>query len=184
MLQKIKITGIAILAISLLAGTAMAQGWDRPGGGPRMGAAEMSPGPGAPGGQGGFGMENLARFRMMFRYLDLTDDQAENIRSISEIAREEARAIMEAARGTENHASFIEIFTSPTLTVSDLENATSEMEEVQEDMQEVIFQAMVDIHDVLTAEQLEKLADLAEEHAGEMGHGPEMRSGPGMRPGR
>ena len=172
MSRKMKITGIATIALILLAGTAIAQGpggWGRPDGGPRMGAAEMGPG-----GQGGFGMENLARFRMMFRHIDLTDEQIDDIRSITETAREETRNIMETAGRPEDHASFIEIFTSSVLTVSDLEEAADKRDEVKEAMQDVIFQAIVDVHDVLTVEQLDKLADMDEEHGGEMGYGSEM----------
>ena len=174
-----KLIGIAALALTLLAGTAIAQGsggWGRADGGPRMGAAEMGPGPGAggPGGQGGFGMENLARFRMMFRYIDLTDSQIGEIRSITETAREETMDIVETARSLEDHASFIEIFTSPILTVRDLEEAAGRRDEVKEAMQDVIFEAIVDVHDVLTAEQLEKLLEIDNEYDGRMGRGPGM----------
>lgn len=181
MSQKMKIVGIAALALTLLAGTAMAQGpggWGRADGGPHMGAAEMGPGPGAggPGMQGGFGMENLAQFRMMFRYIDLTDDQIEEIRSITETARQETMNIMEAAGRPEDHETFIEIFTSSILTVSDLEEVADKRDEAKEAVQDVIFEAIVDVHDVLTAEQLEKLVEMAEEHAGGMGRGPGMGS--------
>lgn len=178
MLRKMKIVGIATLALTLLAGTAIAQGtegWGRADGGPRMGAAEMAPG-GGPGGQGGFGMETLARFRMMFRYIDLTDEQIDEIRSITETAREQTMGIMESAGRPEDHATFIEIFTSSILTVSDLEDIADQRDEIKEAIQDVVFEAIVDVHDVLTVEQLEKLADMAEEHAGEMGHGQGMGS--------
>lgn len=178
MSRKTKIVGIAALALTLLAGTAMAQGpggWGRAEGGPRMGAAEMAPGPGV---QGGFGMENLTRFRMMFRYLDLTEDQIDEIRSITETARQETKNIMETAGRPEDHGTFVEIFTSSILTVSDLEDVADQRDEVKEAMQDVIFEAIVDVHDVLTDEQLEKLAEIAEEHAGGMGPGPGMGNRP------
>ncbi len=180
---KMKIIGIAALAILLLAGTAIAQG---PGGlspsagGPGGGAHEMGSGPGGPGQNSGFGMENLARFRMMFRHMDLTEEQVAEIESIIVTAREEGMAIMEAAGRPEDHTPFMDVFTSPTLTVSDLEDTMGQMDEVREAMRDVIFEAMVDIHDVLTAEQLEKLAELAEEHAGSMGQGSGMDHGSGM----
>ncbi|MCK4807451.1 MAG: Spy/CpxP family protein refolding chaperone [Candidatus Aegiribacteria sp.] len=165
---KIKIIGITALSIIIVAGSAMAQppgGWSPPAGGPGAGAHEMGPGQ-----QGGFGLESLAQFRMMFRHIDLTAEQIGQIELIKEAAREEAMAIMEEAGRPEDHISFMEVFTSPTLTVSDLEETMGKMEGVREAIRDVIFEAMVDIHDILTTEQLEKLADMVEEHAGGMGH--------------
>ncbi len=172
---KTKIVGIAALALILLAGTAVAQGqggWSSPPGGPHGGAHEMGPGPGGPGQQGGFGMENLARFRMMLRFIDLTTEQVTEIEFITETAREEVRLIVEQARNQVDRTRFIDVFTSPTLTVSDLEDTMGQMHEVMEVVQDVIFEAIIDVHDVLTVEQLEKLADMAEEHAGGMNQGP------------
>ncbi|MCD4670180.1 MAG: hypothetical protein K8S14_07025 [Actinomycetia bacterium] len=180
---KMKITVIAALAMILLAGTAIAQGpggWSPQGGGSHGGGYEMGPGPGDPGQQGGFGMERLAQFRMMFRHIDLTEEQIEGIRLITETAREEAMGIMEAAGGPENHTPFMDLFTSPTLTVSDLDDALGQNSEVREAMQDVVFQAIVDIHNVLTIEQLDKLAEMVEEHAGSMGPGAGMNHGSGM----
>lgn len=172
---KTKIIGIAALALILLAGTAVAQGsggWSPPTGGPHGGAYET--GPGGPGQQGGFGMENLARFRMMFRHLDLTEEQANEIEFITETAREDVMGIVEEARSQSDRTDFMDVFTSPTLTVSDLENTMGQRHEVMEVVQSVIFEAIVDVHDVLTIEQLEKLAEMVEQHAGAMGHGTGM----------
>ena len=180
---KTKIIGIVTLALILLVGTAVAQGpggWSPTAGGPRGGAHDMSHGSGGPGQQAGFGMENLARFRMMFRYLDLTEEQAYEIESITQTAREDVMVIVEEARSQSDRTHFMDVFTSPTLTVSDLEETMGQMHEAMEVVQDVIFEAMVDVHDVLTTEQLEKLAAMAEEHAGGMGHGSGMDHGPGM----
>ena len=174
---KKKIIGIAVLAMILLAGSAMAQGpggWSPQAGGPQGG------GPGGPGQQGGFGMERLEQFRMMFRHIDLTDEQIDEIRSITETAREEAMDIMEEAGTPEDHTPFMDLFTSPTLTVSDLEEAMGQNSEIREAMQDIIFAAIVDIHDVLTTEQLDKLAEMVGEHAGAMGHGTGMDHDSGM----
>ncbi|RKZ09860.1 hypothetical protein DRQ25_05025 [Candidatus Fermentibacteria bacterium] len=182
MSRKMKTIGIAALAILILAGTAMAQGsggWS-PQAGSHGGAPGMGSGPGGPGQQGGFGMERLEQFRMMFRHIDLTEEQIEEIRSITENAREEAMGIMEEAGRPEDHTPFMDIFTSATLTVSDLEEAVGENSEIREAMQDVIFAAIVDIHNVLTLEQLDKLAEMAEEHAGAMGPGAGMDHGSGM----
>jgi len=178
-----KITGITVLALMVLAGTAIAQrpgGWNQPGGSPRGGMGEMAQGPGGPGGQGGFGMENLAQFRMLFRNLDLSDEQIEEIRSITQNAREETMAVMESVERPEDRTPLMEIFTSPTLTVRDLEDAVNQNEDLRKEIQGIIFQAMVDVHDVLTADQLEELAVMIEEHAGGIGPG----SGMGRMPMR
>ena len=182
MSRRMKTVGIAALAILILAGTAMAQG---PGGwspqtGSHGGAPGMGSGPGGPGQQGGFGMERLEQFRMMFRHIDLTEEQVEEIRSITENAREEAMGIMEEAGRPEDHTPFMDIFTSSTLTLGDLEDAVDQNSEIREAMQDVIFAAIVDIHNVLTIEQLDKLAEMAEEHAGAMGPGSGMDHGSGM----
>ena len=180
---KMKIIGIAALAMIVLTGTAIAQGhgrWSPQGGGSQGGGYEMGPGPGGPGQQGGFGMERLAQFRMMFRHIDLAEEQIEEIQSIVDTAREEAMGIMEAAGGPENHTPFMDLFTSPILTVSDLEDALGQNSEVREAMQDIVFQAIVDIHDVLTIEQLDMLAEMAEEHAGAMGPGSGMNHDSGM----
>ena len=180
---KMKITGIAVLTMILLAGTAMAQGpggWSPQAGGSHGGAHEMGAGSGGSGQQSRFGLENLARFRMMFRHLELTDDQSTQIESIMETAREEAMAIMEDSGRSEDRTHFMDVFTAPTLTVGDLEDTMGRMDEVREAMQDVIFEAMVDIHDVLTTGQLEKLAEMAEEHAGAMGPGAGMNRDSGM----
>lgn len=178
---KTKIIGISVLVLILLAGTAMAQrpgGWSPPDDGSHGRGHEMGPGPGNPGQQIGFGMENLARFRMMFRHLDLTEEQVIEIEFITEAAREEAMAIMEAAGRPEDQPSFMEIFTSPTLTISDLEEAMGKRDDIREAMEDVLFEAMVDVHNVLTVEQLDKLAEMVEEHAGGMGQGPGMEHSP------
>ncbi len=59
MSRKNKTIGIAVLAIMILAGTALAQGpggWSPQAGGYEMGSGQE--GPGGPGQQGGFGMES------------------------------------------------------------------------------------------------------------------------------
>ena len=183
MSEKMKIIGIAALAMIVLGGTALAQGpggWSPPAGGPHGGGYEMGSGPGGSGQQGGFGMERLEQFRMMFRHIDLTEDQVEEIRSITETAKEEAMDIMEEAGRPEDHTPFMDIFTSPTLTVSDLEETMNQNSEIREAMQDVIFTAIVDIHDVLTLEQLDDLAEMVEEHAGAMGPGAGMNQDSGM----
>lgn len=126
-------------------------------------------------------MEQLGRFRMMFRGLDLSDSQKEEIRSIVESARDDVRAIVEEAGAPDERTPFIELFTQPVLTVSDLEENLGAMDEIREAARDIIMQAIVDVHDVLTVEQLEELAAMAEEHG--PGMGPGRGHGMGMAPG-
>lgn len=171
------------MVLLLTAGTLFAQGFEGPAGGP-------AGGPGGGGHQSGFGMEQLARFRMMFRGLDLTEEQQDEIRSIVDEARERVQTLIETARPQEDRETFMDIFTSPTLTVRDLEDSMGQMDEVRDQVRDIVLQAIVDVHDVLTPEQLEALAEMAEEHAfgpgpGQgMEHDPGMGSHSGMRPDR
>ena len=175
MKQKLKMLGTLAIATSLLAGTALAQGFGdhTPPGSGRPGGAMMhdSRGPEGHGARaGGPGFENLERFRMMFRGLDLTIDQNEQIEAIIADTREEIEEIRDAAETSEMRTSFMELFTSPTLTVRDLEINLGAMDESRDAVRDVMYEAIVDLHDVLTSEQLEQLADMAAEH--EMGRGP------------
>lgn len=174
MKQKVKIIGTLAIAASLLAGTALAQGFGdhSPSGSMRPGGAMThgSRGPGGPGNHaGGPGFENFERFRMMFRGLDLTSDQTEQVEGIIADTREEIETIMDAAEPSEMRSTFIEVFTSPTLTVRDLEITLGAADEARDAVRDVMYEAIVDLHDVLTSEQLDKLADMASEH--EMGRG-------------
>ncbi len=169
MKQKMKIVGIIVITASMLAGTAMAQrfGEHSPSGAGRSGGTMMhdSRGPGGPGGHaGGPGFENFERFRMMFRGLDLTFDQNEQVEEIIADTREEIESILDAAETSEMRSTFIEVFTSPTLTVRDLEITLGAADEARDAVRDVMYEAIVDLHNVLTAEQLDKLSDMASEH--------------------
>lgn len=171
------------LVMLLIAGTAVSQGFGAPGmqGGGHPGG--MMPG-GGRGMEQGFSPENLGAFRMLAGHLDLTDDQMEEIQTILTDARDDMKALMEDADPPEDRVRFVELFASPTLMVSDLEENLGRDDDLREAGRDIIFQAIVDLHDVLTAEQLEQLAELVEEHAGAgpggMGHG--MMGGRGMGP--
>lgn len=153
-------------AILLTAGTLSAQGHGGPGG---PGGGRFAEQPGQRQFQG-IGMEQLARFRTMFRGLDLSEAQEEEIRSIIEEAGEEIRTIMEASGVPDGRDTFMEVFTSPTLTVRDLEDTIGRFDDVRAEIRAVVFRAIVDIHGVLTPEQLERLAAMHEEHRA--GHHP------------
>jgi len=169
--MKTRTTIIAGLAmVLLLAGTAIAQ----PGGmsGRSMGDRSMSQQR-----PGGGGDSFFQRMLPMMRMLDLTDDQREAIGDIMEDAQES----LESIRGSEDSGShreeFLEMFSSSSLSVSEVESLLNERIEAMEEANGIIAQALVDIHDVLTPEQL---AALAEFNPGSM----EMRMGEGGMGGR
>ena len=178
MKQKMKIAGVIVITASLLAGTALAQGFGEhsPSDAGHHGEAMThgSRGPGGPEGPGGHaggpGFENFERFRMMFRGLDLSTDQTDQVEGIIADTREEIETIMDAAESSEMRSTFIEVFTSPTLTVRDLEITLGAADEAREAVRDVMYEAIVDLHDVLTAEQLDKLGEMASAHG--MGHTP------------
>ncbi len=160
-----------VATLMLIAASVSAQGpmgWGPGGGGGPMG------GPPGHGGMGGgrFSPGNLAGFRMLARALDLTDVQVEEVEEILTSAREDLQELREGAE-TPEPGGFVEMFTSPDLTVSDLEDAAEARDAAREAAQDVIFQAIVDIHGVLTDEQLAELAELVEERRG---------GGPGFAP--
>lgn len=168
--MKTRTTIIAGLAVVLLlAGTAIAQ----PGGmsGGSMGDRSMSQH--RPGGGDNF----FQRIMPMMRMLDLTDDQREAIGDIME----EARESLESIRGTDETGShreeFLELFSSSSLSVSEVETLLNERIEAMEEANVIIAEALVGIHDELTPEQL---AALAEFNPGSM----EMRMGNGGMGGR
>lgn len=168
--MKTRTTIIAGLAVVLLlAGTAIAQ----PGGmsGRSMGDRSMSQQ--RPGGGDSF----FQRMLPMMRMLDLTDDQREAIGDIME----EAQESLESIRGTDEAGShreeFLEMFSSSSLSVSEVESLLNERIEAMEEANGIIAEALVDIHNELTPEQL---AALAEFNPGSM----EMRMGEGGMGGR
>ncbi len=141
----------ALTAVLLLAGTAIAQ----PGG---MSGRPMDRGgmdQQRPGGEGG---DFFQRMLPMLRMLNLTDDQREAIADIME----ETRHSMESLRGTEEAGNqrekFLELFSSSTVTVSQVEALLNTRLDTMEEMNGIIAQALVDIHGVLTSEQLAALA--------------------------
>jgi len=170
-------TAVAVLAAATLAtGVAFAQGG---------GCPAMMGGGGPDGGMPGFGPENPAAFWMLSQQLDLTDAQQAEIETILEETRDEIDAIFEEAGPPEERPRFMELFTATELTVADLEAAFPGSDEVRDAVRALTLSAIVEIHDVLTADQLAELAEIVEEHGamgpgcgfGMMGHGGMMGRG-------
>jgi len=174
MTGRAKTTAIVVLTALLITGAAFAQGM---GGAGRGGGGGRSGGMMAAGGgmQDSFGPGNINAFRMLAGRLDLTESQEEEIETILTEVREDMEELRDAAAPSEERVRFMDLFTSSSLTVADLEENLGGNEELREAGRDIMLQAIVDIHDVLTDEQLSELADMVEEHAGS---GPDgMRSG-------
>jgi Spy/CpxP family protein refolding chaperone len=182
--MKRRITIIALgAAVLLIAGTAASQPMmmDREGGFPGRGGTDHE--------QGGGSV--LERVLPMLHHLDLSGDQAEEIRDIVDGARRD----IEALRGTEDREGlreqFMEMFSSTSITVTEVEGLLNARLEAMEEVNFIIAQAIVDIHGVLTPEQIELMAEFEPgDHQG-MGHGgmpgdhaPMMHGGSGIHPQR
>lgn len=177
MKKKMKIIGIVVLAATLLVGAVSAQGYGRRGGGNGMDCNmedyEMSGRSGnglrGRGGMGGYGM-SVGLMRLYWN-LDLTDNQEDEIEDIMENARDRIEAIMDDMPEEDMGSGLIELYTSPNLSVSDLEDYFEEKNEFQNEIRGIMFQALVEAHDVLTDEQLEELAELAGNFSDQGGSG-------------
>jgi Spy/CpxP family protein refolding chaperone len=146
-------------------------------------------GGGGPGGMGGHpgmdagpGMEgDLGGFARVLGALELTDDQRSEIAGIMDTARFEIQSIRSSAEGVNPRETLMDLFLQDDLSVSEVEAVFSELDAIREQVRDVMVEALVEIHDVLTPEQLDRLSELVEMRAG-MG-GPGMGApmgGPGM----
>ena len=172
-MKKHLMTMTLAAALILAGGTAMAQ--------PGM----------AGGGMGGNGMEGpeggmaLQRIMPMLHHIDLTDDQREQIRDIMDEARESMDALRESELHQGMRDQFIDLFTSSTISVTEVEALLDQRLQSMEEVNSIMAEAIVAIHGVLTEEQLRAIADFepcgAEMHAGRPGeHAPMMPGGSGM----
>lgn len=140
----------AMTVILLLAGTAVAQPGGmsgRPMNNPDMHAERH----GSP--EGDF----LQRMLPVMRILDFTDTQREAVQNIMQEARESMEITREEP-GT-HREEFIHLFSSPNITTAQIEALLDERTEKMEETHVIIARALVDIHDILTAEQLAALAE-------------------------
>ena len=184
--MKIRMTRLTTAAVLLLGGAALAQ--------PGM----MSGGMNGPGGmnqhrdmeQQGGGMF-LQRMLPMLQRLDLTDEQMTEIHVIMDNAKERLELLREADDHQGMREQFRDLFTSSTITVASVENLLNQRLAAMEDANTIIAEAIVEIHGVLTDEQLQAISDFepgegAMHPGGPEGHAPVMRggSGSGMHPQR
>ena len=159
---------IATLAIMLFAGTAIAQ----PDG---MGMSNRSM-EHRETGQQRPGAEFFQRIRPMLGILDLSDSQREEIGEIISTAVESMESIREGTEGTSHRDDFIQMFSSSTISAAEVENLLNGRTEVMQEMNSIVAVALVDIHNLLTPEQLSTLAEF-EPGSMEMNREEQGRSG-------
>jgi len=162
-------TTLATMAAALLlTAAAYAQpmmgetGGPRGGGRPRM--SEGSP-----------EMGQLGGFLRLLRSLELTDTQRDEVRTVFEDARDDIRAEIEGTRSDDGRRRMLELFASPDLSESELLELMAEGDETRDSIRRIVARALVDIHDLLTDEQLTRLAEIIEEGPPEGG----LHGGPG-----
>jgi len=167
---------IAAVAVLALAASAWAQPMGGPQMGPRGGHTMRSGGSGGPP-----EMEQLGGFMRALGALDLTEEQRDRVRTIMEDARTQVREIVEGADRPDQRGRIMELFVSESVTESELLDVMSQRDQVRDDVREVIAAALVDVHDVLTPDQLERLGQLVEERMGHGGPGGGRGFGPSPR---
>lgn len=172
-------------AVLLLGGTAAAQPGMMSGG---MGDRAGMPGRG--GMEEGGGMI-LQRILPMLHHLDLTEEQGEEIRDIVDGARDRIEDLRDSEMHEGMGEQFRDLFTSSSISVAEVEAILNRRLEFMEQVNSIVADAIVDIHGVLTEEQLQDIADFepcgAEMHSGRP-EGPASQmhggSGAGIHPPR
>ncbi len=147
-MKKRTITGLALIGVLLVTGIAIAQPGGNMGNRPMESARGNNPG-------GGDFFQNMLP---MMRILELTDQQREAISVIIQNAKSEIELLHSTEEQGSHREEFINLFSASTLTVADMENHINSRIDDMKDKNTIIAQALVDIHDLLTEEQLAKLA--------------------------
>ena len=114
-------------------------------------------------------MGQLGGFMRILGALDLSDEQRDRIRTIAEEARGEVESLIQGSERPEGRGAMAELFASPDLSEADILELMEERDQVRDQVRRVIAAAMVDVHDILTDEQLQRLAELLEEGPHGMG---------------
>jgi Spy/CpxP family protein refolding chaperone len=140
----------------MLAAVASAQPMMGEAGGPRGGGRpRMS--------EGAPEMGQLGGFLRLLGALDLTEEQRGEIRTVFEDARDDIRAEIEGTRSDDDRRRMLELFASQDLTETEVLALMAERDETRDRIRGIIARALVDIHDLLTREQLARLAEIVEE---------------------
>ena len=164
----------AIAAVLILGAVASAQPMMGEAGGPRGGRPRMS--------EGAPEMGQLGAFMRLLGALDLTEEQRGEIRAVFEDARDDIRAEIETARSDDGRRRLLELFASQDLSESEVLELMAERDQERDSIRRIVARALVDIHDLLTREQLARLAEMVEEGPPE--GGPHGGPGGGMHGNR
>lgn len=97
---------------------------------------------------------------MLMSRLDLSEDQKAQVEMFVSDARDEIESIIASSdiSRESSREEFLRLFAQSSITVEDLENVIGQNEDFRNQIRNVILEAIVDIHDVLTEEQLERIA--------------------------
>jgi hypothetical protein len=110
--------------------------------------------------------------------LDLTDAQWGEINLIMDDLEAQVESLREDAGLANPAAAFIQLFASPTLTVSAIEDFAERATALSEEVRSIHDESLVRIHDVLSSDQLAELESL---HTGDARAEDTARGGCGMR---
>ncbi len=99
------------------------------------------------------------RMRPMLGMLDLSDQQHDAIAEIMENAMESVQDLRAMDENDTHREDFIELFSSSTISVSEVEALLNERIDVMKETNSIMAEALVEVHGVLTEEQLAQLAD-------------------------
>ncbi|MGM0626737.1 MAG: periplasmic heavy metal sensor [Candidatus Fermentibacterota bacterium] len=147
---------ITAAAALMLAAAASAQPMMGEAGGPRGGGRpRISEGPAE--------MAQLGGFLRLLGALDLTEEQRGEIRTVFEEARDDIRAEIEGTRSDDGRRRMLELFASPDLSESEVLELMAERDGTRDSIRRIVARALADIHDLLTEEQLARLAEMVEE---------------------
>lgn len=152
-MKKRILTGLVLTAVLLITGIAVAQ----PGGDMNSGRGNRQMEGQRGNNQGG--RDFFQSIMPLMRILELTDQQRESVSDIIEEAKEDIESLHSAEEPGSHREEFIDLFSSTTVTATQIENLMDSRMENMRAINTIVSQALVDIHDLLTDEQLAKLAE-------------------------
>jgi protein CpxP len=174
-MKRLGLAAAATVVAVSLAGGAIAAGQDNPGqaAGPggrqgRFGGPGRGMGPGGPGGPGG-GLLALRR-------LDLTDAQKQQVKTILDSHKEEARALGDKIRKA--HVALDAAIAGATFDEATVRTRAAELAAVEADEAVARARGYAEVYQILTTEQQTKLKEIQGRMQERMATGPR-----GRRPG-
>lgn len=123
-------------------------------------------------------MDQLGGFTRLLGTLDLTEEQRGEIRTVFEEAQDDIRAAIEGTRSDDGRHRMLELLASPEPSEAEVLELMAERDETRDSIRRIVARALVDLHHLLTEEQLARLAEMVEE--GPSAAGPHGGPGGGM----